>query len=118
VRSLKAHRQPAMRLANALGALCDFLSEPSCRQCEVLQGCLRHLQEDASERPSVQSIGPVRALRGGAPFAYVHHRFPCRRCPPAEILAMYLTPGEEILLHGEGGALALSWLSGDEDMHW
>ena len=118
MRSLNAHRQPATRLATALGALCDFLSEPSCRQCEVLQGCLRHLQEDASERPSVYSINLLRSLRGVVPFAYVHHRFPCRRCLPAEILAVYLTPGEEILPHGEDSEFALSWLSGDEDIHW
>jgi hypothetical protein len=118
VRSLNAHRQPATRLATTLGALCDFLGEPSCRQCEVLQGCLRHLQEDASERPSVYSMSLRRSLRGVVPFAYVHHRFPCRRCLPAEILAVYLTPGEEMLPPGEVGELALSWLSGDEDMHW
>ncbi|MBI3799943.1 MAG: hypothetical protein HY268_23585 [Deltaproteobacteria bacterium] len=118
MRAWAAQHEPVTRLATALGALCDFLSEPSCRQCEVLQGCLRHLQEDASERPSVYSISLRRSLRGVVPFAYVHHRFPCRRCLPAEILAVYLTPGEEMLPQGEGGELALSWLSGEEDIHW
>ncbi len=110
--------QPTARLATALSALCDFLCEPSCRQCEVFQICLRHLQEDALERPSVFPGGLLRSLRRVAPFPYIRRRFPCRRCVPAEILAAYLTPGEEILSHETGNVPPLSWVNGDEDMHW
>ncbi len=118
MRFLGAQSQPATRLANALSALGDFLFEPSCRQCEVLQVCFKHLQEDASEHPSFFSGDLLRSLRRATPFAYVHRRSPCRRCIPAEILAAYLTPGEEVVPQGRGSVPTLSWVSGDEDMHW
>jgi len=118
MRSLDAQYQPAARLATALNALCDFLFEPSCRQCEVLQVCFTHLQEDASEHPSCFPGSLLRSLRRVTPFAYVHRRSPCRRCVPAEILAAYLTPGEEVVPHERGSVPTLSWVNGDEDMHW
>jgi len=37
---------------------------------------------------------------------------------PAEILAAYLTPGEEILPDEREGVPALSWVNGDEEVHW
>lgn len=49
MRSLDTQPQPATRLVAALGALGDFLGEPACRQCEVLQICFKRLQEDVSE---------------------------------------------------------------------
>jgi hypothetical protein len=118
MRSLDAQLQPATRLATALGALCDFLCEPSCRQCEVLQVCLRHLQEDVAEHPSLFPRSLLRCLRRVTPFAYVRRHSPCPRCISAEILAAYLTPGEEVLPYGGGSVSPLSWLNGDEDMHW
>jgi len=118
MRSLDAQPQPATRLASALSALGDFLFEPSCRQCEVLQVCFTHLQEDAAERPSFFPGSLLRSLRRVTPFAYVRRRSPCRRCIPAEILAAYLTPGEEVVPHGRESMPTLSWVNGDEDMHW
>jgi hypothetical protein len=118
MRSLDAQHQPATRLATTLGVLCDFLFEPSCRQCEVLQVCFRHLQEDVAERPSLFPRSLLRSLRRVTPFAYVRRHSPCGRCIPAEILAAYLTPGEEVLPHGRGSMPTLSWVNGDEDMHW
>ena len=118
MRSSEAQRPPVARLATTLTALCDFLSEPSCRQCEVLQICFKHLQEDASERPSFFPSGLLRSLRRAVPFAYVRRYSHCRRCVPAEILAAYLTPGEEVLPQGGGSVPTLSWVNGDEDMHW
>jgi hypothetical protein len=109
--------QPSARLAIALSALCDFLCEPSCRQCEVFQICLRHLQEDVAERPPLFPNRLLRSLRRVMPFAYVRRCFPCRRCIPAEILAAYFTPGEEVLPSGGGSVPPLSWVNGDEDMH-
>jgi len=37
---------------------------------------------------------------------------------PLEILAAYLTPGEEPVPRGGAGLPILSWLNGTEDMHW
>jgi hypothetical protein len=118
MRSSDAQHSPPARLATALTALCDFLSEPSCRQCEVLQVCFKHLQEDVAERPSFFPNGLLRSLRRVEPFAYVRRHSHCRRCVPAEILAAYLTPGEDVLPHGVGSVPTLSWVTGEEDMHW
>ena len=95
-------------LATALDALSDFLAEPNCRQCEVLQICYQHLQEDVAEHPSVYPVSLLRSLRGVLPFAYVRRYSPCRRCIPAEILATYLTPGEDLVPQGRAGVPTLS----------
>jgi len=118
MRVLDAQHQPTTRLATAFRALSDFLFAPSCRQCEVLQICFQHLQEDALEQPSGFPSRLLRSLRRVTPFAYVRRRSPCRRCMPAEILAAYLTPGEEILPDEREGVPALSWVNGDEEVHW
>lgn len=118
MRSLDTQHQPAARLVSTLSALRKFLFEPDCRQCEVLQICLRHLQEDALERPSLFPSSLLHALRRVSSFAYVRRRSPCRRCMPAEILTAYLTPGEEVVPHERGSMPALSWITGDEEMHW
>ncbi|MBI3300470.1 MAG: hypothetical protein HYZ72_00075 [Deltaproteobacteria bacterium] len=70
------------------------------------------------ERHSSYTSYLLRALQRVAPLAYARRRFSCRCCVPAEILAAYLTPGEEALLHGVGSIPTLSWMTGEEDMHW
>ena len=118
MQSLEAQPRPATRLASALNALGDFLDEPACRQCEVLRTCFTHLQEDAA------ALGPSsprhlrRCLQRMVSFAYVHRRFLCRRCMPAEILSAYLTPGQEVVSRDAQNVALLSWMVGDEDTHW
>lgn len=111
-----ASSQPVERVVATLDALCDFLTEPSCRQCEVLAICLRHLEEDASQHNATPS-DMLRALRRMGTFSYVR-RFDCRRCIPAEILATYLTPGEAVPQLGSKDFPTLSWIDGEQDIHW
>jgi len=113
-------RTPAFSNVFFLSGSGMLLALPLCskNKCEVLQICLRHLQEDASERPSLFPRSLLHALRRVSSFAYVRRRSPCRRCMPAEILAAYLTPGEEVVPTGRGNIPALSWVNGDEEMHW
>jgi hypothetical protein len=118
MRCADARPQSAARLVSTLRALRQFLFESECRQCEVLQICLRHLQEDAAERPSLYPRRLLHALWRVSSFAYVRRRSPCLRCMPAEILAAYLTPGEEVTATGRSNLPALSWRTGDEEMHW
>jgi hypothetical protein len=112
-----ARPQSVERIVSTLDALCDFLTEPSCRQCEVLAICLKHLEEDASQQLATPS-NILRALRRVGTFPYVRRRFDCRRCIPAEILAAYLTPGEEVPQFGNKDLPTLSWADGEQDMHW
>jgi hypothetical protein len=112
-----AQLQSTDRVVATLDALCDFLAEPSCRQCEVLAICLNHLEEDASQHSSAPS-DILRALRRVGAFSYVRRRFGCRRCVPAEILAAYLTPGEEVPQFGDTHLPTLSWVEGEQDIHW
>jgi len=108
----------AARLATTLSALCDFLSEPSCRQCEVLEICFKHLQTDASEHRPSYPRSLLRSLRRVPPFSVTHRRCDGRRCVPAELLATYLTPGEEVPPYGTEDQPALSWVAGEQDVHW
>ncbi len=85
----------AARLNMALTGLRDFLTEPTCRQCEVLEICLKRLLDDASGFRSARLSSLLRSLRQAVPFSYVHRPLPCKRCLPAEIFATYLTPEEE-----------------------
>ena len=110
-------RPSAARLTTALSTLSEFLAEPACRHCEVLEICLAHLLEDAAAHHSSYAKRLSRALHGVVPFAS-NRRSGCRRCVPAEILAAYLTPGEEVLSHGVSSPPTLSWLEGEEDRHW
>ena len=105
------------RLSTTFRALGDFLAAPGCCRCEVLATCLRHLQEDASEHPA-SSRSLLRALRRVPSVPYVRRRFDCQRCEPAEILATYLTPGEQEARFGTNTLPALSWLEGEQDIHW
>jgi hypothetical protein len=118
MRGSDAQQQSATRLVSALSALRRFLFEAECRQCEVLQICLRHLQEDAAERPSLYPRSLLHALRRVSSFTYVRRRSPCRRCVPSEILAAYLTPGEEVATTGRSNLPALSWITDGEELHW
>ena len=111
-------RPSVSRLTATLSAMCDFLADPACRQCDVLVVCLRRLQEDVSELdPSSLKRFP-RSLQQISPPTYVHSRFRCQRCGPAELLAMYLTPGEENRRLGVNTMPALSWIVGDQDLHY
>lgn len=109
---------PVQRLAASLDALCDFLTEPNCRQCEVLAVCLQHLQDDAAEYRPTLPARVLRSLRRVSAFPYVRRRFDCRRCVPAHILAAYLTPGAAVLQAGGDDLPALSWMTGEHDIHW
>jgi hypothetical protein len=111
-------RPSVARLTATLSAVCDFLTDPACRQCDVLAVCLRRLQEDVSELGSSSLRKLPGALRQVSPPIYVHSRFRCQRCGPAELLATYLTPGEENRRLGVNTMPALSWIVGDQDMHY
>jgi hypothetical protein len=82
------------RLATTLAEMCGFLTEASCGRCEVLAVCLRRLQEDVSEQGAAARERLLRALRQAPALPALRYRFECRRCLPAEVLAMYLTPDE------------------------
>ena len=111
-------RPSVSRLTVTLSAVCDFLADPNCRQCDVLAVCLRRLQEDVSELdPSSLRKLPGTLLQVSPP-TYVHSRFRCQRCGPAELLAMYLTPGEENKRLGVNPMPALSEIVGDQDLHY
>lgn len=83
------------RLATTFNALYAFLDDPNCRSCEVLELCLKHLQDDTSAHRSSYPKSLLRILRRIVPFSAAHRRCEGRRCVPAEILMSYLTPGEK-----------------------
>jgi hypothetical protein len=111
-------RPSVSRLTATLSAVCDFLADPQCRQCDVLAVCLRRLQEDVSELGASSLRKLPRTLRQVSPPTYVHSRFRCQRCGPAELLATYLTPREENKRLGVNTMPALSWIVGDQDLHY
>lgn len=113
----RVQRSSTARLTTGLSTLSEFLAEPTCRQCGVLEICFAHLLEDAAAHHSSYAKRLSRALHGVVPFAS-NRRSGCCRCVPAEILAAYLTPGEELVPRGGAGVPILSWLNGTEDMHW
>lgn len=115
--SIRQNPSPA-RLVTAFSALGDFLTEPACCHCEVLEICLKRLREDASDHKSSYPTTLLKSLHQVVPFTYVHRRLPCLRCVPAEILATYLTPGEELPRYGREDLPALSWTEGEQDIHW
>jgi hypothetical protein len=109
--------QPVERMIATIDALCDFLTEPSCRRCQVLAVCLRRVEEDASQQP-IPSHTVLRALRRANAFSLARRRFDCRRCTPAEILAVYLTPGRTVPQAGNDDLPTLSWTAGEQEIHW
>lgn len=111
-------RPSVSRLTAALSAVCDFLVDPDCRRCDVFAVCLKRLQEDVSELGPFSLKRFPRSLRQISPPSYSLSRFRCQRCGPAEILAMYLTPEEENTRLGVNTVLALSWIAGDQDLHY
>lgn len=88
---LSGRGAPASRLTMTLNALCDFLDDPRCRGCEVLEICLKHLRDDASTWRSEVPKNILRKLRHTVPFAASHRRCESRRCLPSEMLMAYLT---------------------------
>jgi hypothetical protein len=87
------------RVVTAFSALSEFLSQPRCGRCEVLEICLQRLRDDAEQRRAAYPRPLLRVLRRTVPFPASHASAGCRRCLPAEILLLYLTPGEEIPPH-------------------
>jgi len=86
---------PANRLAMTLNALCDFLDDPHCRGCEVLELCFKRLQTDASARRSEMPRDVLQKLRQTVPFTASPRRCNGQRCLPAEMLMVYLTRTSE-----------------------
>lgn len=111
-------RPSVFRLTATLSAMCDFLADPDCRQCDVFAVCLKRLQEDVSELGHSALKKLPCALQRVSPPTYVHSRFRCQRCGPAELLATYLTPEEENQRLGVNTMPALSWIVGDQDSHY
>lgn len=111
-------RPSVCRLTATLSALCDFLADPACRQCDVLAVCLRRLQEDVSELGPSSLKKLPRTLQQVSSPTHVHSRFRCQRCGPAEFLALYLTPEEDNKRLGVNTMPALSWIVGDQDSHY
>lgn len=90
------------RLPAAFAAFSQFLSQPCCGRCEVLEICLKRLQEEALQHRAAYPKVLLHALRRAVPFPASHAPAGCGRCQPAEILMLYLTPGKEIPLHKQG----------------
>ena len=86
------------RVATAFAAFSEFLSQPCCGRCEVLEICLNRLQEEVTQHRPSYPKALLHALRRTVPFPTSHASAGCGRCLPAEILMLYLTPGEEIRL--------------------
>ena len=93
------NRPTERRVTAAFAAFSEFLAQPSCGRCEVLEICLKRLQEEAVQHRASYPKALLHALRRTVPFPTSHVPAGCGRCLPAEILMSYLTPGEEILLH-------------------
>ena len=81
----------ARKLTLTLHALCEFLTDPRCRSCQVLEICLKCMRDDASDQRSELPKELLRRLRHVVPFAASHRRCEGQRCLPAEILMAYLT---------------------------
>jgi hypothetical protein len=93
------HRPVEERVTTAFSAFSEFLSQPRCGRCEVLEICLKRLQDDTARHRATYPKTLLRALRRTVPFPASHASAGCGRCLPAEILTLYLTPGEQICLH-------------------
>jgi len=92
---------PARKLTLTLHALCEFLIDPRCRSCEVLEICLKRVRDDTSDRRSGVPKDVLRKLRHVVPFAASHRRCQGQRCLPAEMLMAYLTRSSESQDPGE-----------------
>ena|SRR5215468_9178543 len=87
---------PVHRLTTTLDALSVFLDDPDCCSCEILEICLKHLQDDVRTCRFAYPKSLLRTLRRLVPFSAAHRHCESRRCAPAEILMSYLTPGEKL----------------------
>jgi hypothetical protein len=90
------NRLPEERVTAAFAAFSEFLAQPCCGRCEVLEICLKRLQEETVQHRASYPKALLYALRRTVPFPASHAPMGCGRCLPAEILMLYLTPGEEI----------------------
>lgn len=90
-----AKQEGVNRLETTLADMCGFLTEASCGRCDVLAVCLQRLQEDIPQQEATVRERLLKILRELPSLPALRHRYECRRCLPAEMLAMYLTPGEE-----------------------
>ena len=81
----------ACKLTLTLHALCEFLTDPRCQSCQVLEICLKRMRDDSSDQRSELPRELLRSLRHVVPFAASHRRCAGQRCLPAEILMTYLT---------------------------
>lgn len=88
-------RTPASRLTATVYDLCEFLDDPRCRSCEVLEICLKRLRDDVLNQRSTMPKEVCRKLRQVVPFAASHRRCDGQRCLPAEMLMVYLTYSHE-----------------------
>ncbi|MGE0827460.1 MAG: hypothetical protein AB7G75_32275 [Candidatus Binatia bacterium] len=84
--------QRTFRLRTTFDALSNCLSRAGCQRCEILEICLKRLQEDVLDSKGVYPKSLLQTLRQAVPFVTTHRRENCRRCLPAEILMTYLTP--------------------------
>ena len=86
---------PASKQTLTLHALCEFLDDPQCRSCQILEICLKRVQDDTPSHRSAIPRDLIRKLRRIVPFAASHRRCEGQRCFPAEMLMKYLTPCHE-----------------------
>ena len=94
------------RIATAFAAFSEFLSQSCCGRCEVLEICLKRLQDDATRHRASSSKTLLHALRRTVPFPASHAPAGCGRCLPAEMLMLYLTPGEVMRVSSREGQVA------------
>jgi hypothetical protein len=84
------------RVTTAFTAFSEFLSQPCCRRCEVLEICVKRLRDDVMQHRAACPKDLLHALRRTVPFPASHASAGCGRCLPAEILMTYLTPGKDL----------------------
>ena len=81
-------------IPNAYVALSEFLDDPNCHKCSILEICLKRLHKDAERGARDCPPKTLQALRETVPFPRYYRRRGCRRCVPSEILCDYLTPAQ------------------------
>jgi hypothetical protein len=84
------------RVTAAFTAFSEFLSQPCCSRCEVLEICVNHLRDEVMQHRAAYPKDLLQALRRTVPFPASHVSAGCGRCLPAEILMRYLTPREDL----------------------
>lgn len=89
---LSGEMTSASKLTLTVHALCEFLDDPRCRSCQVLEICLTRIWDDVRGQHAAMSKDLLRKLRHVVPFAASHRRCEAQRCFPAEMLMAYLTP--------------------------